>query len=131
MFSLSDELKKFERTSYSSELENVMTIDDRFLGGGVTIQDLVKENNLIITEFRRMREVFANYCQLNSKIYHKIIDHELTVAAQETRLKQLSHTINNKIDESVKVMTDLHESTVQQNDKSEKLFVETYGPVKE
>lgn len=54
-----------------------MTIDERFLGGGIKMQDLIQENSFIITEMRKFKSVFLNYCKLNDKIYNKIIEHEV------------------------------------------------------
>ena len=64
-------------------------------------------------------------------MYKKIIEHELAVAGQENKLKLMVNSMGNKVDESVKMMKDLHENTVKENQKSEKLFVDNYEPVKE
>lgn len=53
--------------------DNVMTIDERFLGGGIKMQDLIQENSFIINQMRKFKGVFLNYCKLNDKIYKKII----------------------------------------------------------
>ena len=39
------------------------------------MQDLIQENSFIITEMRKFKAVFLNYCKLNDKIYKKIIEH--------------------------------------------------------
>ena len=40
MFSLADEITKFEKQTYTLK-DDTMTIDERFLGGGITMKDLI------------------------------------------------------------------------------------------
>ena len=89
MFSLTDEISKFEKCTYSLK-DDTMTIDERFLGGGVTMNDLLQENNFIITEMRKMKNVFLNYCKLNEKVYKTITEHEISAADQLNKMITLS-----------------------------------------
>lgn len=41
MFSLADEIEKFEKSVLTLP-ETIMTIDERFLGGGIKMQDLIQ-----------------------------------------------------------------------------------------
>lgn len=47
MFSLSDEITKFEKQTFVLT-DDRMTIDERFLEGGITMNDLIQENSFII-----------------------------------------------------------------------------------
>jgi len=42
MISLNDQIKKFEKTVYNKELDEFIPIDDKFTGGGLTIQSLIQ-----------------------------------------------------------------------------------------
>lgn len=77
MFSLNDEIKKFEILAHTLK-DDTMAIEDKFIGGGIAMKDLLQENSFIMSEMRKMKEVFLNYCQLNDKIYKKIIEHEIS-----------------------------------------------------
>lgn len=68
MLSLTDELTKFEKITYENNLDGVITVEDNFSNGSVTIRDLVKENHVIISEFKRMKNVFINYTKINQKM---------------------------------------------------------------
>lgn len=41
MLSINDELAKFEKTTFTLN-DDTIAIDERFLGGGVTIKDLIQ-----------------------------------------------------------------------------------------
>lgn len=42
MLSLTDEIRKFEKLAYDSNLDGVITVEDGFSNGSVTLRDLVK-----------------------------------------------------------------------------------------
>lgn len=73
MLSLHDEITKFEKHVYNKELNEFISIEQMFVGGGVTIQSLVKENHFIVEELKKMSALFVNFCKLNDKIYKKIV----------------------------------------------------------
>lgn len=68
MLSLTEDLRKFENLACQNELDGVITIEDGFSSGAVTVRDLVRENHTIVNEFKRMKNVFINYTKLNQKM---------------------------------------------------------------
>ena len=96
MFSLSDEIDKFEKQTYVLN-DDKTAIDERFLGGGVTMKDLIEENSFIIGEIRKVKSVFLNYCKLNEKVYKKIIEHQITASDQLNKMNALYSGIERKI----------------------------------
>ena len=72
----------------------------------------------MISELRKMKDVFTNYCQLNDKVYKKIIEHELNVANQFQKANGLAVSMEGKINDAVSEIKDLHESTQRENIRS-------------
>lgn len=62
---------------YNKDLAQFVTVDQMFVGGGITIESLIRENNFIVEELKKMGAVFINFCKLNGKVYSKIMEHEL------------------------------------------------------
>jgi len=62
--------------------------------------------------------MFKNYCKLNDKIYTKITEHELSVHSEQARLNALTGSVDRKLDDSLKKIKELHEDTLNQNQKS-------------
>jgi len=42
MISLQDKIQKFEKLIYNKELDDFIPIDEQFIGGGITMQSLIK-----------------------------------------------------------------------------------------
>ncbi len=64
------------------------------------MQDLIQENSFIITEMRKFKAVFLNYCKLNDKIYKKIIEHEVNANEHYNKVLGISNIIDRKIQEN-------------------------------
>ena len=79
MISLHDEISKFEKMVYNKELAQYVTVDQMFVGGGITIESIIHENSFMIEELKKMNAVFRNFCKLNEKVYTKIMEHELSI----------------------------------------------------
>ena len=65
-----------------------------------------------------MNAVFLNYCKLNEKVYSKIIEHELNLHSEQGRLNSLTNSLDRKIEDMTKSMKELHQSTVEENNRS-------------
>ena len=70
-----------------------VTVDQMFVGGGITMESIINENNFIVEELKKMNAVFRNYCKLNVKVYSKITEHELSVHSEQARLNAVSSSI--------------------------------------
>jgi hypothetical protein len=121
MFSLSDEITKFEKQTFVLT-DDRMTIDERFLEGGITMNDLIQENSFIIAEMRKVKSVFLNYCKLNDKVYKTIMEHEINSADQLNRINNIGSTIDRKLEVSSNEMKRLKEKTLQDNQKTKDVF---------
>lgn len=115
MISLKDEIKKFEKMVYNKELAQFVTVDQMFVGGGITIQTMIHESNFVVEELKKISAVFINYCKLNEKVYAKIMEHELNLHSQQGKFNSLVSSVDRKLEESMKTIKQLHESTIVQN----------------
>lgn len=95
-----------------------------FVGGGITIESMIRESNFIVDELKKMNAVFLNFCKLNEKVYTKIMEHELNTLEEQTRMTALAASVDRKVADTLKTLKELHESTVSENAKSTKM-VET------
>ncbi len=59
-----------------------------------------------------MNAVFLNYCKLNEKVYAKIVEHELSIHNEQSRLNALVSSIDRKLEDGLKKIKELHEDTV-------------------
>jgi precorrin-6B methylase 2 len=50
---------------YNKQLAEFVTVDQMFVGGGITIESMIHESNFIVEELKKMNAVFLNYCKLN------------------------------------------------------------------
>ena len=66
------------------------------------MKDLIQENNFIITQMRKMKTVFLNYCKLNQKVYKTIMEHEISAADQVSKMNTLTSTIERKLQTTTK-----------------------------
>jgi precorrin-6B methylase 2 len=64
---------------YNKELSEFVTVDQMFVGGGITIESMIHESNFIVEELKKLNAVFLNYCRLNEKVYSKIVEHEINL----------------------------------------------------
>lgn len=97
MISLKDEITKFEKMVYNRQLNEFVTLDQQFVGDGVTMMSLIEENNFIVEELKKVTNVFTNYCKLNDKVYNKIVEHELNVHKEQGRLNALTASIDRRL----------------------------------
>lgn len=91
-----------------------MTIDERFLGGGIKMQDLIQENSFIIQEMRKFKSIFLNYCKLNDKIYTKIIEHEVNSNEHFNKIMAISSSIDRKMQISDQELKKVKEDVLTQ-----------------
>lgn len=102
-----------------------------FVGGGITVESLVRENNFIIEELKKMGAVFRNYCKLNDKVYTKIMEHELGMHEEQARINAIVSSVDRKLEDALKTIKKLHEEAVTQNQKSSDLVVDALLPIKQ
>lgn len=48
MISLKDEIRRFEKMVYNKQLGEFVTVDQNFVGGGITIESMIHESNFIV-----------------------------------------------------------------------------------
>ena len=130
MISLQDEIKKFEELVYNSQLEEFVTVDQMFAGGGITMESIIQESNFIVYELKKMNSVFRNFCKLNEKVYEKITEHELNVHSEQARVNALAGSVDRKMEEGMKTFKEIHEDTISQNQKSYTAMMEHLDPIK-
>jgi hypothetical protein len=92
-----------------------------FVGGGITIESMIRESNFIVDELKKMNAVFINFCRLNEKVYTKIMGHELSTLEEQTKMTALAASVDRKVADTIKNLKELHESTVSENAKSAKM----------
>ena len=97
MLTLNDDISKFEKLALTLK-DDTMAIDEKFIGGGVTIKDLIVENSYIISEMRKIKNVFLNYCKLNDKVYKKIVEHEVNASDQSNKVGSVAASIDRRLD---------------------------------
>ena len=56
-----------------------------------------------------MKDVFLNYCQLNAKVYKKIISHELSAAAAENKIVATAKSIDRRLDDQMAAVQKIKE----------------------
>jgi hypothetical protein len=101
-----------------------------FVGGGITIESMIHESNFIVEELKKMNAVFLNYCKLNEKVYQKISEHELNLHNEQGKLNSLTSSFDRKLEDVIKTMRELHESTVSENRKSLKMLEDATSPIR-
>lgn len=116
---------------YNKPLSEFVTVDQNFVGGGITIESMIHESNFIVDELKKMNAVFLNYCKLNEKVYNKIIEHELNLHSEQGRLNSLTNSLDRKIDDMTKSMKELHVSTVEENNRSLNMIDSMIIPLKQ
>ena len=115
---------------YNRQLNQFVTLDQQFMGDGVTMLSLIEENNFVVEELKKITNVFGNYCKLNDKVYTKIVEHELNVHKEQGRLNSITASIDRKLQEGLKKIKELHEETFKENRISAERFGNLIGPIK-
>lgn len=100
-----------------------------FVGGGITIESMIHESNFIVEELKKMNAVFLNFCKLNEKVYTKIMEHELNIHNEQSKMNSVTGSLDRKIEETMKAMKKLHEDTVGENRRSLEMLGEQTSPI--